>query len=95
MNKLYVFGLCSVAALGGLLFGYDTAVISGAIGYMSRHFTMTPALEGWTSSSVLLGCALGAGMAGWLSDRLGRKPGLLFSAICFLVSSTCRTSIPW
>ena len=46
MNRLFIAFVCTVAALGGLLFGYDTAVISGAIGYMSRHFGMTPALEG-------------------------------------------------
>ena len=87
MNKLFVAFVCTVAALGGLLFGYDTAVISGAIGYMSRHFGMTPALEGWTSSSVLLGCAVGAGSAGFVSDRIGRKRALVVSAICFFASS--------
>lgn len=94
MNRLYLYSVCAVGALGGLLFGYDTAVISGAVGYMSKHFTMTPAMEGWASSCVLLGAAFGAGIAGWLSDRLGRKSGLLFASVCFLVSAAGTSGAP-
>lgn len=84
----YVFMLASVAALGGLLFGYDTAVISGAIGYLQIHFELDPQLwKGWAAASALLGCAVGAGSAGLLSDRFGRKKVLFLSAILFLVSA--------
>jgi SP family xylose:H+ symportor-like MFS transporter len=94
MNKLFIAFVCTVAALGGLLFGYDTAVISGAIGYMSRFFGMTPALEGWTSSCVLLGCAVGAGCAGVVSDTIGRKKALMIAALCFFASALGTSLAP-
>lgn len=83
----YVFVLASVAALGGLLFGYDTAVISGAIGYLSDHFGLDAPLRGWAASSALVGCIAGACFAGVLSDWLGRKKVLLLSAVLFTVSA--------
>jgi sugar porter (SP) family MFS transporter len=76
-----------VAALGGLLFGYDTAVISGAIGFLTKHFSLDARLEGWAASSALIGCIVGASFAGVLSDRAGRKRALLLSAVLFAVSS--------
>jgi SP family xylose:H+ symportor-like MFS transporter len=79
--------VCLVAALGGLLFGYDTAVIAGAIGFLQAHFDLDPAMKGWAASSALLGCVLGVSFAGILSDRAGRKKTLLFSACLFLVSA--------
>ena len=84
-SVLYRF--VTVAALGGLLFGYDTAVISGAIGYMEERFSLDPVMKGWVASCVLVGCLLGSTFAGWLSDRVGRKAGLLFSGYAFAVSS--------
>lgn len=83
----YVFVLASVAALGGLLFGYDTAVISGAIGYLSSHFGLDAAMRGWAASSALIGCIFGACCAGVLSDWLGRKKVLILSAILFTASA--------
>ena len=79
--------VCLVAALGGLLFGYDTAVIAGAIGFLQAHFHLDPAMKGWAASSALLGCVLGVSFAGILSDRAGRKKMLLFSACLFLGSA--------
>jgi len=79
--------VCLVAALGGLLFGYDTAVIAGAIGFLQSHFQLDPIMKGWAASSALLGCVLGVSFAGILSDRAGRKKTLLFSACLFLVSA--------
>ena len=70
---MFVFRVCLVAALGGLLFGYDTAVISGAIGFLQKHFDLTPAMEGWAASSALLGCVIGVSLAGFASDFAGRK----------------------
>ena len=60
-NTTYVFLVCVVAALGGLLFGYDTGVINGAIGPLKAHFTLDAKWEGWATGCALLGCALGAG----------------------------------
>jgi len=86
-NTAYVVLVCLVAALGGLLFGYDTAVIAGAIGFLQSHFHLDPAMKGWAASSALLGCVLGVSFAGILSDRAGRKKMLLFSACLFLGSA--------
>ena len=85
--------MCLVATLGGLLFGYDTAVISGAIGFLKQHFDLNAAQEGWAASCALLGCAVGAALAGVISDRLGRKRMLLVSAVLFVVSSV-GTALP-
>jgi len=89
----YVFLITLVAALGGLLFGYDTGVINGAIGPMKAHFGFTPRQEGWAMGCALLGCALGAGAAGALSDRFGRKKVLVLSAILFFISAV-GTALP-
>jgi SP family xylose:H+ symportor-like MFS transporter len=92
-SLLYTTLLSLVAALGGLLFGYDTAVISGAIGFMQAHFQLSAIQTGWAASCTLLGCVLGAGFAGVLSDSLGRKKVLTLSAILFLVSAV-GTALP-
>lgn len=89
----YVYLLAVVAALGGLLFGYDTAVISGAIGFLTKHFELGPTFEGWVAASVLLGCAAGAAAAGFLSDALGRKKMLLLAGVLFLFSAL-GTALP-
>ena len=86
-NRIYVVLVCLVAALGGLLFGYDTAVIAGAIGFLQSHFQLDPIMKGWAASSALLGCVIGVSFAGVLSDRAGRKKTLLFSACLFLGSA--------
>lgn len=84
---LYVLALSLVAALGGLLFGYDTAVISGAIGFMEIKFSLTPMMKGWAASSALVGCIFGAMFAGTLSDRFGRKKIMLLAGVFFFVSA--------
>ena len=76
-----------VATLGGLLFGYDTAVISGAIGFLQQHFELTAAMKGWAASSALVGCVIGVAMAGELNDRLGRRTTLIVAAVLFLISA--------
>ena len=83
----YVYLLTFVAALGGLLFGYDTAVIAGAIKYIKAQFVLDVVLEGWAVSSVLVGCMIGASLAGMISDRFGRKKMLLLAAVLFAVSA--------
>lgn len=89
----YLLRICGVAALGGLLFGYDTAVINGAIGLLEQHFSLSAAMKGWAASSALLGCVLGVSVAGRFCDRYGRKPTLAVSGILFLVSAI-GTAVP-
>jgi SP family arabinose:H+ symporter-like MFS transporter len=89
----YVYLISLVAALGGLLFGFDIAVIAGAIPFITRYFTLTPGQLGMAVSTVALGCMLGAGVAGVASDRFGRKKVLLLAAVFFLVSALL-TAIP-
>ena len=90
-----MIGLTFVATLGGLLFGYDTAVISGAVGSIDAYF-ISPlglpemarnSLSGWTISSAIFGCILGAAIAGWISTVLGRKGGLMVAGLLFLLGS--------
>ena len=83
----YLAFISSVAALGGLLFGFDTVVISGALSPLKSEFVLGNVLEGWLVSSALLGCAVGAAVAGIISDRFGRKPVLVFSSVLFVVGS--------
>lgn len=83
----YILLLTVVAALGGLLFGYDTAVIAGAIDYLQEKFALSPGMKGWTTSNILLGCAVGAAFAGPLSDAFGRKRILILAAVFFAVSA--------
>ncbi|MBN1816485.1 MAG: sugar porter family MFS transporter [Sedimentisphaerales bacterium] len=90
---VYVVMVCAVAALGGLLFGYDTGVISGAIGPLVARFSLNSTMEGWAASCALVGCMVGAALAGTLSDRLGRKRVLILSAVCFFISAV-GTAIP-
>ncbi|WP_457951518.1 sugar porter family MFS transporter [Lactiplantibacillus pentosus] len=83
----YVILISCAAALGGLLFGYDTAVISGAVGFLQIKFSLTSAEVGWVTSCILIGCAIGVSVAGILSDLFGRKKILALSAIIFALSS--------
>ncbi len=92
-RPLYLLLICLVATLGGLLFGYDTAVISGAIGFLQTHFELDAKLKGWAASSALVGCILGVTLAGTLSDRYGRRTVLMLSAVLFLISAI-GTAIP-
>ena len=76
-SALYITKVCFVAALGGLLFGYDTAIIAGAIPFLTPHFQLNDIMLGWTVSSVLIGCIVGAASAGSISDKFGRKKILM------------------
>lgn len=92
-NKIYLFSIVAVAVLGGLLFGYDTAVISGAEKGLqafflgAKDFVYTDTIHGITSSSALLGCIIGSAISGYFASRLGRKPTLIFAGILFLLSA--------
>lgn len=93
VNKLYLFSIVAVAVLGGLLFGYDTAVISGAEKGLqafflgAKDFIYSDTIHGITSSSALLGCIIGSAVSGFVASRFGRKPSLIFAGILFLVSA--------
>lgn len=86
-NMNFVYLVSIIAALGGLLFGYDTAVISGAIGYLQTKFDLSPEMTGFAVSAAIWGCVVGVLGAGFLSDRLGRKRALLGTAILFGISA--------
>jgi MFS transporter, SP family, arabinose:H+ symporter len=77
----------SVSTLGGLLFGYDNIVISGAIGYLGQLFHLDAAGIGWAAGCALIGCIGGCAMAGTVADYLGKKKGLALCAVCFALSS--------
>jgi MFS transporter, SP family, arabinose:H+ symporter len=82
----YVFLISTVAALGGLLFGFDTAIISGTIAFIQPYFQLNEVALGWAVSSVLVGCAIGAAVAGKLSDMFGRKKILLWCGVLFALT---------
>ncbi|MEL7121282.1 MAG: sugar porter family MFS transporter [Bacteroidota bacterium] len=79
--------ISSIAAFGGFLFGYDTGVINGTQFYFSKYFELSAALKGWVVGSALIGCFLGAIVAGPLSSGYGRKFSLILSAVLFTISA--------
>ena len=87
VNKSYLLFLSIVASLGGFLFGYDTAVISGTIGFVSNQFNLDPYSQGWYVSCALVGCVFGVSIAGYLSDKFGRKYVLIFCSLFFFISA--------
>ncbi len=86
MNKV-LLSCTLAAALGGLLFGYDTVIINGAMLDLVKYFHLTPQMQGWTVSSALVGCILGTLMIGKTGDKYGAKRMLQFLAVMFFVSS--------
>lgn len=84
---VFLLLIAAVSALGGLLFGYDTGVINGAQFYLTEHFDLSDGLKGWVVGSALLGCFVGAIVAGPLSIKIGRKWSLIVSAIFFTLSA--------
>ena len=97
-NTSMLFLISCISALGGLLFGFDMAVISGVLPFVQKQFNLTAVQEGWFVSSALVGCIAGVAMSGELGDRLGRKKLLVLSAILFLIAAigcTWFTSFSW
>lgn len=92
-SKIYLYSIVCVAVLGGLLFGYDTAVISGAEKGLqafflgAKDFVYTDVIHGITSSSALIGCILGSAISGLLASRLGRKKSLAVAGVLFFLSA--------
>ena len=89
MNKSFLYFICAVSAMGGLLFGYDWVVIGGAKPFYEVFFDIThdPLMQGVAMSTALVGCLVGAMVAGAAADRWGRKPLLMLSAVLFTVSA--------
>jgi SP family galactose:H+ symporter-like MFS transporter len=90
----YVLLVASVAALGGLLFGYDTGVISGAILFISKDFALSTKLQEFTISVVLIGCIGGAAVAGTVADAIGRRLTLLVAGVIFLIGALISAFTP-
>ncbi len=86
-KNTYVFLISSVAALGGLLFGFDIAIFSGTIPFIQPHYQLSASELGWTGSSLYLGCIVGTLFTGYFTDSYGRKIPLIFAAAIFMVSS--------
>jgi len=94
INLRYVLFLACTAALGGLLFGFDIAIITGAGPFITRHFGLSDLGLGWAFSSLLFGCVFGSFSSGRLADRYGRKPLLLIVAVLFALTSIATAVAP-
>ena len=90
----FVLLVASVAALGGLLFGYDTGVISGAILFITKDFALPTHMQEFTISVVLLGCIAGAAVSGSIADRIGRRWTLFSAGIIFIVGAFVSALAP-
>lgn len=86
-KSTYLIMITLIGALGGLLFGYDTAVISGAIGFLETKFGLDANMKGWAVSSAILGCIIGVAIAGYIADSIGRKKTLIITAFLFAISA--------
>jgi sugar porter (SP) family MFS transporter len=84
---MYFYVIATVAALGGLLFGYDTGVISGALLFVRQVMSLSPTLQGIVVAIALAGAAIGAAMAGYLSDRAGRRSVIFFAGLLFIAGA--------
>ncbi|MBO9204910.1 MULTISPECIES: sugar porter family MFS transporter [Niastella] len=94
-NKaVYLFLITGVVSLGGFLFGFDMAVVSGVLPLLKTQFSLSPAMEGWFVSAALVGCIIGVAISGELSDRLGRKNPLMLAALLFLLSALGCSLLP-
>lgn len=90
-NARYVYGLCCVATLGGVMFGFSTGVIAGALEFIQKYFQLNSAETGWLVSSIFFGCIFGALIAGKLADKWGRKNTLLLATLGFIISTIGST----
>jgi len=94
VNLRYVVFLATTAALGGLLFGFDIAIITGAGPFLVHHFSLSDLSLGWAFSSLLFGCILGSAFAGRLADLYGRRNLLIWVSILFAITSAATGLAP-
>jgi sugar porter (SP) family MFS transporter len=93
-NKLYILGISLISALGGYLFGFDFAVISGALPFLQKQFALSAYWEGLATGSLALGAIAGCLIAGKVADKYGRRPGLMLAASLFALSSLAMALSP-
>ncbi|HEY6502640.1 MAG TPA: sugar porter family MFS transporter [Chitinophagaceae bacterium] len=93
-NSIYILALSFISALGGYLFGFDFAVISGALPFLKDKFNLNEYWEGFATGSLALGAIIGCVLAGKIADKKGRKPGLLIAASVFCISSLLMAFAP-
>jgi len=93
-NYRYIFGISFISALGGYLFGFDFAVISGALPFLQKQFLLNAYWEGFATGVLALGAIIGCFVAGRVSDKYGRRPGLLSAAALFALSFLAMAFAP-
>jgi len=93
-NTFYILGISFISALGGYLFGFDFAVISGALPFLQKQFALDAYWEGFATGSLALGAIIGCLVAGSVSNKYGRRPGLLVAAAIFAISSLAMAFSP-
>lgn len=86
-NHWYVAGVAFLASAGGFLFGYDLVIIAGALPFLTRDFSLSPAMAGWATSAAILGAILGPLAGLWFADLIGRRRTMMLSAATFLIST--------
>ena len=86
-NFAYLLTITLVTALGGILFGFDTGVVSGLTESVKAQFSLSEMMQGWFTSSIIIGCMIGAGISGFSSDAFGRKGVMIAAAVMFFVSA--------
>ena len=86
-RNFYVFKITLVSSVGGFLFGYDSAVIAGALPYLTEYFNLSSAMKGFAVSSAIFGSVAGPLFGLWFAERLGRRKTMMIAAICFVVSA--------
>lgn len=94
LNNRFVLSISFISALGGYLFGFDFAVIAGALPFLKEKFILNEYWEGFATASLALGCVMGCLAAGKLADKYGRRPGLMIAAFIFLLSSFAMAFSP-
>ena len=93
-KRISILTITLVASLGGFLFGFDMAVVSGVLPLLQKQFNLSAFQEGWFVSSALVGCIVGVAISGELTDRIGRKKPLLIAAVLFLLSALGCATMP-
>lgn len=94
IKNRYTFGICFISALGGYLFGFDFAVISGALPFLQKQFAFSSYWEGFATGVLAIGAVAGCIFAGNIADKYGRRPGLMIAAALFAVSSLAMAFAP-